>query len=77
MTKQFGPPTFFVTFTTCVNNWPIFGKTLKDLHIQVVQISNIENEYSPNIKDLVNNDLIICVHYYEHRTNSLKTFLKI
>jgi hypothetical protein len=26
MNEQFGPPTFFVTFTTCVNNWPILEK---------------------------------------------------
>jgi hypothetical protein len=29
MIKQLGPPTFFMTFTTSVNNWLIFIKTLK------------------------------------------------
>ncbi len=29
MIKQLGPPTFFVTFTTCINNWLAFIKTLK------------------------------------------------
>jgi hypothetical protein len=29
MIRQFGPPTFFVTFTTCVKNWLILTKTLK------------------------------------------------
>ncbi len=29
MIRQLGPSTFFVTFTTCVNNWPIPIKTLK------------------------------------------------
>jgi hypothetical protein len=37
MIKQLGPPSFFVTFTTCVNNWSILVKTLEDLHIEHVQ----------------------------------------
>ncbi len=60
---------FLVTFTTCVNNWPIFVKTLKDLHIEHVQNLHIENKYLSNIKDLVKNDSITCVRYYEHRIN--------
>jgi hypothetical protein len=28
MIKQLGPPTFFVTLTTCINNWLAFIKTL-------------------------------------------------
>jgi len=70
MIRQLGPPSFFVTFTTCVNNWPIFVKTLKDLHIEHVQNLNKKNQYLPNIKDLVKNDPVIYVHYYEHRMNS-------
>jgi hypothetical protein len=30
MIRQFGPPTFFVTFTTSVNIWSILMMTLKD-----------------------------------------------
>jgi hypothetical protein len=37
MIRQLGPPYFFVTFTTCVNNWPIIVKKLKGLHIENVQ----------------------------------------
>jgi hypothetical protein len=36
-----------------VNNWPIFVKTLKYLHIEHVQNLNIENINLLNIKDLV------------------------
>ncbi len=36
MIKQLGPPTFFMTFTTCVNNWLIFIKTLKELYDQYI-----------------------------------------
>jgi hypothetical protein len=32
MIKQLGPPTFFVTYTTNVNNWPILVKLLKELY---------------------------------------------
>jgi hypothetical protein len=30
MIRKTGPPTFFVTFTTSVNNWSILMMTLKD-----------------------------------------------
>jgi hypothetical protein len=36
----------------------------------------MENKNLPNIKDLVKNDLVICVHYYEHRMNNFRTLLK-
>ncbi len=32
MIRQLGPPTFFVTFTIGVNNWPILIITLKELY---------------------------------------------
>jgi hypothetical protein len=37
MIIQLGPSSFFVTITTCVNNWPIIVKKLNDLHIEHVQ----------------------------------------
>jgi hypothetical protein len=70
MIKQLGAPSFFVTFTTCLNNLSILVKTLKDLHIEHVQNLNIKNKNLPNIKDLVKIDLVICMHYYEHKMNS-------
>jgi hypothetical protein len=33
---QLGPPTFFVTFTTSVNDWPMLIKTLKELYDQYI-----------------------------------------
>ncbi len=69
MIKQLGPPQFFVTFT-CVNNWSILVKTLKELHIEHVQNLNIKNKNLPNIKNLVKNDLVTCMHYYEHKMNN-------
>jgi hypothetical protein len=36
MIRQLGLPTFFVTFTTSVNNWPILVKTLKELYDQYI-----------------------------------------
>jgi hypothetical protein len=70
MIKQLGLPSFFVTFTTGVNNWSILVKTLKDLHIEHVQNLNIKNKNLPNIKNLVKNDLVTCMHYYEHKMNN-------
>jgi len=52
---------------TSVNNCPILVKTLKVLHVQNL---NTEKEDLSNIKNLVKNDLVICVHYYKHKMNS-------
>jgi hypothetical protein len=76
MIVQLGPPSFFITFTTCVNNWPILVKQLKNLHIEHVQNFNLENKDLPNIKDFVKNDPITFVRYYEHRMNSFQFFSK-
>jgi hypothetical protein len=49
MIKQFGPSTFFVTFTIGVNNWSILMKKLKDFHIE---------HFQQNVKTIFNNPLI-------------------
>jgi hypothetical protein len=36
MIKQLKPPAFFVRFTTCINNWPTFIKTLKQLYEKIL-----------------------------------------
>jgi hypothetical protein len=36
MIRQLGQLTFFVTFTTGVNKWPIFVKILKELYDQYI-----------------------------------------
>jgi hypothetical protein len=61
MIRQFGPPTFFVTFILGVNNWPILMITFKNLHTQHFNenITNIDN--SLNNKGLVISDPITCV----------------
>jgi hypothetical protein len=60
--KQFGPSTFFTTFTMGVNNWPILIKTLKDLHIkQFNQKGEINFDYSLNNRNIVRNEHITCV----------------
>jgi len=32
MIRQLGPLTFFVTFTTSVNNWPILSNMIQELY---------------------------------------------
>jgi len=49
-----------------------FCKNVKRLHIEHVQNLKPKNKDLPNMKDLVKNDLIIYVHYYEHRMNSFQ-----
>jgi hypothetical protein len=39
MIKQLGPLTYFVTFTTNVNNWPIFSNTLKELYEMLIMLT--------------------------------------
>ncbi len=48
---------------------------MKDLHIEHVQNLNVKNKDLPNIKDLIKNDPIICVHYYEHKMISFGIYL--
>ncbi len=69
---------FYTTFTTCVNNWLMFLKTSKDLHVQHVgENVKLKNDDSLHIKDLVKNDMIILLYHYEHVIiNSLKTYKK-
>jgi hypothetical protein len=61
MVRQLGLPYFFVTYTTCVNNWLILVKALKDLHIEHVQNFNIKNRDLPNIENLIKNDPVTYV----------------
>jgi len=71
MIRQLCPPTFFMTFTTCVNYWPILIKTLKDLYDQYIgENSRIKKDDSLSIKELVRNDCVTCACYYENRMNS-------
>jgi hypothetical protein len=55
----FGPPTFFVTFTTSVKKWSILMKTLKDLHTSFF-LGKCENNFDNSLIDnfFVRNDLI-------------------
>jgi hypothetical protein len=76
MIRQLGPPTFFMTFTTCVNNWLIVVKTLKSLYDQYIgKKLRIKKDDSLNIRELVKNDHITCARYYEDRMNSFRKFI--
>jgi hypothetical protein len=77
MIRQLGPLTFFVTFTTSVNNWPMHSNTLKELyekHVTTNQTNNNVN-YTLSIRE-VRNDHVTCTHYYEHRMNRFHILLK-
>jgi hypothetical protein len=54
MIRQFGPLTFFVTFTTSVNNWPILSNTLKKLYEKHVITNKTNNNvnYILSIKEV-------------------------
>jgi hypothetical protein len=49
-------------------------KELYDGHVIENTISN--NVDAPNIKDLIRNDLITCVRYYEHRMDNFHKVFK-
>ncbi len=71
MIRQLGPPTFFMTFTTCVNNWPILIGTLKELYDQYIgENLGIKKDDSLSIKEHVENDLVTYARYYKHKMNS-------
>jgi hypothetical protein len=60
MIRQLGTPTFFMTFTTCVNKWPIFVKLLKVLYDQYIgENVKIKKDDSSSIREFSRNDLII------------------
>jgi hypothetical protein len=77
MIRKNGPPTFFVTFITCVKNWSILMMTLKYLHFKHFQHDGkmILNDLLVDI-DFVRNALITCLWYYEHKTNCFCKLLK-
>jgi hypothetical protein len=74
MIRQLGPPTFFVTFMTCINNWPTLIKTLLQLYKKHTNKKTIiKNGNSPIVRRLTKNDLIIiCVRYYANRMNNFR-----
>jgi hypothetical protein len=77
MIRQLRPSTFFVTFTTCINNSSVFTTTFKKLCDEHVIKNTISNNVDTlNIKDLGRNYPISYVHYYEHRMNSFHKLLK-
>ncbi len=55
---------------------PTFKTTLKNLHTQHFGENVTNNNSSLNDGDLVKNDPITCVQYYEHRINSFHKLLK-
>jgi hypothetical protein len=56
-----------------VNNWPRLRKILKELHDQHV-IKNIykKNDIILSVKELVKNDIVTLVHYYQHKINNFQ-----
>ncbi len=54
MIKQLGSPTFFVTFTTNVNNWAILVKLLKELYADYIcKNVGLKNKKSLALKNLL------------------------
>ncbi len=75
--RQLGPPTFFMIFTTCVNNWSILIKTLKELYDQYIgENLGIKKDDLLSIKEFVKNDLVICACYFEHRMISFHKLIQ-
>jgi hypothetical protein len=78
MIRQLGPPTFFVTFTTGVNNWPELVQTLEDLYLchnhNDVKIS--KDVERPKISELVRMDPVTCARYYDKRMSWFRKLLK-
>jgi len=55
-----------------VNNWLTLIETLKEWHDQqyVTKKKILKNDILLNVRELVRNDLVTRVHYYQHRMNS-------
>ncbi len=77
MIRHLGPPTFFITFTICINNWSRPIETLKQLYEKNTNESKIiKNDNSSTIGEFARNDHVICVRYYAHKMNSFRKLLK-
>jgi hypothetical protein len=77
MIRQLGPLTFFVTFTTSVNNWPILSNMLKELYEKHVTKNKTNNNvYILSIRE-VTNDHVTCTCCCEHIMNNFHIFLKV
>ncbi len=75
--RQSRPPTFFVTFMTCINNCPTLIETLKQLYEKYTSEKTIRQKgNSPTIRGLAKNDRVICVWYYAHRMNNFRKLFK-
>ncbi len=76
MIRQLGPLTFFATFTTSINNWPILSNTLKKIYEKLVTTNqtNSNVNYSLSIQE-VRNDHVTCTRYCEHKMNNLHILL--
>jgi len=77
MIRQLGTLTFFVTFITSFNNWPILSnmlKTLYEKHVTTNQTNNNVN-YTLSIRE-IRNDHVTCTSCCEHKMNSFHILLK-
>jgi hypothetical protein len=76
MIKQLGPPTFFVTFTYTKRLWDPFIKVLHTLHASRLNLPNkLKDLQFLHTIELIWNDLIISVRYYNHKTFSFHKFM--
>ncbi len=70
MIQQFGPPTFYVTFTFVERLWDPLIKTLHTLHASRLNFPNkIKDLQSIHIVELISIDPITCARYYNHGTS--------
>jgi hypothetical protein len=71
------PPTFFVTFTTGINNWPKLVQTLEELYAIHNQNNNkYKDVEKPKITDLVGMDPVLCARCYDKQMGWFRTLLK-
>jgi hypothetical protein len=73
--RQFGPPTFFITFTSAENCWDPLVAYVSNLHKNRKHKKETDTLEKNDIDYLIRKDLVTCTHYYRHRINALKQLI--
>ena len=71
MLRQYGPATFFMTFSSADTKWiPLLITLSKTIHNKIISEEEAENLTWQEKIDLIKKDPITCARYFDHRFNS-------
>jgi hypothetical protein len=75
MIRQFGPPTFFITFTSAEHPWDPLVAMVSALYRNKKRKKQIDTLENDDIDYLIRKDPVTCTRYYTHRINALRQLI--